>query len=30
LPWLKESEVGPIVSQRQFDRVMGKNINMRW
>lgn len=22
-PWLKENEVGPIVSQRQFDRVMG-------
>jgi betaine-aldehyde dehydrogenase len=23
LPWLKENEVGPIVSQRQYDRVMG-------
>jgi betaine-aldehyde dehydrogenase len=23
LPWLKENDVGPIVSQRQFDRVMG-------
>jgi betaine-aldehyde dehydrogenase len=23
MPWLKENEVGPIVSQRQFDRVMG-------
>lgn len=22
-PWLKHNEVGPIVSQRQFDRVMG-------
>jgi len=22
-PWLKENEVGPIVSQRQFDRVLG-------
>jgi betaine-aldehyde dehydrogenase len=22
-PWLKQNEVGPIVSQRQFDRVMG-------
>jgi betaine-aldehyde dehydrogenase len=22
-PWLKENDVGPIVSQRQFDRVMG-------
>ena len=23
VPWLKENDVGPIVSQRQFDRVMG-------
>jgi betaine-aldehyde dehydrogenase len=23
MPWLKENDVGPIVSQRQFDRVMG-------
>ncbi|HET8578433.1 MAG TPA: aldehyde dehydrogenase family protein [Methylomirabilota bacterium] len=23
LPWIESSEVGPIVSQRQFDRVMG-------
>ena len=23
VPWLKQNEVGPIVSQRQFDRVMG-------
>jgi betaine-aldehyde dehydrogenase len=23
MPWLKHNEVGPIVSQRQFDRVMG-------
>lgn len=23
LPWLKHNEVGPIVSRRQFDRVMG-------
>jgi len=22
-PWLKQNEVGPIVSERQFDRVMG-------
>jgi betaine-aldehyde dehydrogenase len=22
-PWLKQNDVGPIVSQRQFDRVMG-------
>ena len=22
-PWLKQNEVGPIVSQRQFDRIMG-------
>jgi betaine-aldehyde dehydrogenase len=22
-PWLKENDVGPIVSQRQFDRIMG-------
>jgi betaine-aldehyde dehydrogenase len=22
MPWLKENEVGPVVSQRQFDRVM--------
>jgi betaine-aldehyde dehydrogenase len=22
-PWLKQNEVGPIVSQRQFDRVLG-------
>ncbi len=23
VPWLKQNDVGPIVSQRQFDRVMG-------
>jgi len=23
VPWLKDNDVGPIVSQRQFDRVMG-------
>ena len=23
VPWLKENDVGPIVSQRQFDRIMG-------
>jgi len=23
MPWLKQNDVGPIVSQRQFDRVMG-------
>ena len=23
VPWLKENDVGPIVSRRQFDRVMG-------
>jgi betaine-aldehyde dehydrogenase len=23
MPWLKQNEVGPIVSQRQFDRVLG-------
>lgn len=23
LPWLEDNEVGPIVSQRQFDRIMG-------
>ena len=23
LPWLEHNEVGPIVSQRQFDRIMG-------
>ncbi len=23
VPWLKQNDVGPIVSQRQFDRIMG-------
>ena len=23
MPWLKENDVGPIVSQRQHDRIMG-------